>query len=120
MKGQVALETLLIITAMISIVLLLLPVFFSLKEINDKSFEKLHLKNTANQLLYYCNKNKFTAFDFEINLFVDQKWDSDSETLIISSENFEVQIDFDCIIQENLEKGHYQFHVENQMFQNLN
>jgi len=118
LKAQASLETLLIICAMISIILLMLPVFFNLKQVSDKSFEKLHLKNVANQLLYFCEKSFFyDDLKFKINVLQNQTWESFEDKLILTSQNFEHEIDFACVVFEDLSKGDHYFQIKNQKIQ---
>ena len=120
MKAQTSLETLLLITALISIILITLPIFFNLKQLGDKSFEKLHLKNTANQLLYYCEKSFFFEdLRFDIQISEKQRWKTEERKLILSSENFQEEINFPCLVSEDLEKGEHYFEITNHKIQKI-
>jgi len=121
LKAQVSLEVLLIVAAVISIILLMLPVFFNLKTAADRSFEKLHLKNVANQLMYYCQKSFFIqTFNFELNVFELQNWDVYNNLLTITSKNAETNTTFQCFVSEQLESGKHQFQIADQQIQKIN
>jgi uncharacterized protein (UPF0333 family) len=114
---MLSLEFLLIFLGVISVLILMVPVFGNLKEISDKSIEKVNLENTMNQLIYFCQKTNFIDYQqFELEFVTQIDISSNDNILEIKTQNFNQTHEFGCQIQESLGKGNYHFEANQKHF----